>query len=112
MVGSRLQIIRRFCVSLAVVVILAMPAAGAAHAEMACGAPDNPWALDFAPCAVNGPIYDVPSDFCDYFGCIPSFWESTRGFVVECADGLFSHSGGRRGACSYHGGEWAPLYAY
>lgn len=28
-----------------------------------------------------------------------------NGYVVECADGTFSHSGGIQGACSHHGGE-------
>jgi hypothetical protein len=31
--------------------------------------------------------------------------------VDECHDGTYSHSGGRSGACSYHGGELRPLYS-
>jgi hypothetical protein len=31
--------------------------------------------------------------------------------VAECNDQMYSHSGGRQGACSYHGGEMRPLYA-
>jgi len=27
-----------------------------------------------------------------------------NGYVVTCADGWISHSGGRQGACSHHGG--------
>jgi hypothetical protein len=52
-------------------------------------------------------------DTCDYFSCIPSFWQNTNGYVEECQDGEFSHSGGRSGSCScsYHGGTWRPLYA-
>ena len=71
-----------------------------------CGAPVNPWHYNF--CSGNV-IYAVPSDFCSYFPCIPSFWKSTNGYAEECMDGKYSHSGGRPGACSYHGGEQRPL---
>jgi hypothetical protein len=73
-----------------------------------CGAPANPWGYNFC---VGGLIYSPPSDFCSYFNCIPSFWTSTKGYVDECNDGTYSHSGGRSGACSYHGGERRPLYS-
>ena len=73
-----------------------------------CGAPSNPWGYNF--CAGNF-IYSPPSNFCSYFNCIPSFWKSTLGYVDECKDGTYSHSGGRQGACSYHGGEMRPLYS-
>jgi hypothetical protein len=73
-----------------------------------CGATANPWGYNFCGGAV---IYDPPADFCDYFDCIESFWRDTNGYVEECADGTYSHSGGREGACSYHGGELRPLYA-
>jgi hypothetical protein len=56
-------------------------------------------------------IYSPPTNFCDYFNCIPSFWNSTNGYVEECVDGTYSHSGGRSGACSHHGGELRPLYS-
>ena len=69
----------------------------------------NPWGYNFTP---GNLIYNPPSTFCSYFNCIPSFWNSTNGYVVECADATFSHSGGRSGACSYHGGEWRPLYSH
>jgi hypothetical protein len=49
---------------------------------------------------------DDPS-FCDYAQCIPNFDEGT-GTIVMCADGQWSHSGGRSGACSGHGGEFTP----
>jgi hypothetical protein len=42
--------------------------------------------------------------FCDTHACIPNF-DSGTGTIVQCADGMWSHSGGRPGACSYHGGE-------
>jgi len=71
-----------------------------------CGAPANPWHYNF--CAGNV-IYAVPPDFCGYFPCIPSFWKSTNGYAEECVDGMYSHSGGRSGACSYHDGELRAL---
>jgi hypothetical protein len=72
-----------------------------------CGAPANPWHYTF--CAGNL-INSPPSNFCSYFACIPSFWKSTLGYVDQCVDGMYSHSGGRQGACSNHGGESRPLY--
>lgn len=74
-----------------------------------CGAPPNPWGYNF--CGGNV-IYSPPGNFCSYFNCIPSFWMSTNGYVDECQDGTYSHSGGRQGACSYHGGELRPLYSH
>jgi hypothetical protein len=43
------------------------------------------------------------ADFCDAHACIPSF-DQGNGSIVQCADGMWSHSGGIQGACSYHGG--------
>ena len=54
----------------------------------------------------------MPSSFCTYFPCIPSFWQSTRGYAEECVDGKYSHSGGRPGACSYHSGALRPVVAF
>lgn len=73
-----------------------------------CGAPPNPWGYNFCG---GGLIYAPDPSFCSYFHCIPSFWQSTNGYVDQCNDGTFSHSGGRSGACSSHGGENRPLYA-
>jgi hypothetical protein len=42
--------------------------------------------------------------FCSTHACIPNFTNGT-GYIVQCADGEWSHSGGRPGACSGHGGE-------
>jgi hypothetical protein len=72
-----------------------------------CGAPSNPWGYNF--CGGNF-ISSPPSNFCSYFNCIASFWKSTNGYVEQCADGTFSHSGGRQGSCSSHGGNRQPLY--
>jgi hypothetical protein len=72
-----------------------------------CGAPPNPWGYNF--CGRGGTVRVAPSDFCSYFNCIPSFWKLTNGYVAQCRDGLFSHSGGVRGACSSHGGVGRAL---
>jgi hypothetical protein len=71
-----------------------------------CGAPANPWHYNFCGGSV---ISAVPANFCSYFPCIKSFWKSTNGYAEECVDGLYSHSGGRSGACSSHGGELRAL---
>ncbi len=75
-----------------------------------CGAPSNPWHYNFCPSNAGKYIYNPDPDICSYFSCIPSFWKSTLGYVDECNDGTYSHSGGRQGACSYHGGEMRPLW--
>src|SRR4029077_204404 len=72
-----------------------------------CGAPPNPWGYNFCGGAY---IFKPPSNFCTYFVCIGTFWSTTNGYVAECFDGAYSHSGGQRGVCSHHGGEWRPLY--
>lgn len=73
------------------------------------GVNGNPWGYDF----VSGNlIYNPPSNFCAYFNCIASFWKSTNGYVDECNDTTYSHSGGVSGACSRHGGEMRPLYSH
>lgn len=43
------------------------------------------------------------SGFCAKHHCIDSF-DSGTGSIVQCADRLWSHSGGHSGACSHHGG--------
>jgi hypothetical protein len=44
------------------------------------------------------------SDFCSTHDCIGD-WQNPSGYIVQCADGTWSHSGGESGACSWHGGE-------
>jgi hypothetical protein len=73
-----------------------------------CGAPANRWGYNF--CGRGGYITNPPDTFCDVFDCIPSFWESTKGYVMQCSDGMYSHSGGRSGSCSYHDGNRRALY--
>jgi hypothetical protein len=55
---------------------------------------------DLAP---GVPLYEPPVDFCEVHDCIPNF-ENGTGYPVQCADGSWSQSGGRQGACSWHGG--------
>jgi hypothetical protein len=75
-----------------------------------CGAPDNPWHYNFCSTNIGKYLTSPNSGICSYFNCIPSFWQSTLGYVDECNDGTYSHSGGRQGACSHHGGEMRPLW--
>jgi hypothetical protein len=42
--------------------------------------------------------------FCTTHQCIPNF-PNGNGYIVQCVDGEWSHSGGLSGACSDHGGE-------
>ena len=69
----------------------------------------NPWGYDFKP---GNTISNPPDAFCEYFDCIPSFWDSTNGYVVQCEDSTFSHSGGRQGVCSHHGGYRRTLFRH
>lgn len=71
-----------------------------------CGAPSNPWGYNLCGGAT---ISNPPGSFCTYFSCIANFWKG-RGYVIECADGMYSKSGGIRGSCSYHGGDLRTLY--
>jgi hypothetical protein len=69
--------------------------------------PPNPWGYNFDAGSL---ISNPPSNFCDYFNCIATFWSGV-GYVVQCVDGTFSLSGGRSGVCSGHGGFSRNLYA-
>lgn len=73
-----------------------------------CGAPANPWGYNF--CSRGSLIYSPAVDVCSYFSCINNF-ENGSGYMTECTDGMYSMSGGNRGACSYHGGEAQPVYS-
>ncbi len=72
------------------------------------GVNGNPWGYDFNPGTV---ITHPPAQFCQYFNCIPSFWQG-NGYVEECQDGTYSLSGGIQGSCSFHGGDWRTLYQH
>jgi hypothetical protein len=84
------------------------PAAPPSASQDTCGAPANPWGYNL--CGRGKVVSSAPANFCSVFTCIPSFWNQTNGNVVRCSDGLFSHSGGVRGACSSHGGVGRPVY--
>jgi hypothetical protein len=72
-----------------------------------CGAPPNPWNYNFCG---GGTISSPPSTFCVYFTpCTASFSTSAKGYVEECEDGSYAHSGGRPGSCSSHGGDLRPV---
>lgn len=72
-----------------------------------CGAPPNPYGYNL--CGHGNRVTSPPADICSYFNCIGNF-DNGRGYMVECHDGMYSMSGGIRGACSYHDGEAAPVY--
>ncbi len=84
------------------------PAPPARPVAATCGAPANPDGYNF--CGRGGLIYTFPSDFCSYFDCIANYPNGT-GYIDECSDQTYSHSGGRPGACSHHGGELRPVDA-
>ncbi len=72
-----------------------------------CGAPSNPYGYNF--CGRGALVYSPPSNICSYFACIGNFSNGV-GYMEECVDGMVSMSGGRQGACSFHGGEQQPVY--
>jgi hypothetical protein len=73
-----------------------------------CGAPANPYGYNF--CHRGAVVFNPPQDICSYFNCIASF-SNGSGYMEQCADDTYSMSGGRRGACSSHGGEQQPVYS-
>lgn len=73
-----------------------------------CGAPPNPFGYNF--CGRGGYINSPAGTVCSYFDCIANFYKGV-GYMVECNDGTYSMSGGRRGACSDHGGVSRPVYS-
>lgn len=73
-----------------------------------CGAPQNPMGYNY--CGRGSLIVSPDPHTCSYFSCIQNFYNGS-GYMEECNDGMVSMSGGRRGACSYHGGEQRPVYS-
>ncbi len=57
----------------------------------------------FSSAPTQAPSAPTSTDFCSTHVCIPNYPYGT-GTTVQCADGTYSHSGGKQGACSYHGG--------
>lgn len=72
-----------------------------------CGAPPNTDGLNF--CHRGHLVTRPPADVCTVFSCIKNF-RNGKGYLEQCNDGMVSMSGGRPGACSYHGGEKQPIY--
>jgi len=75
------------------------------------GVNGNPWGYNFTP---GNLIFTPNSAFCDagYFKCVTTFWKSTNGYVAECGNGDYTHSGGVSGACSKDGGVFQILYSH
>lgn len=80
----------------------AAPPAPVTTKKQLCGAPANPYGYNY--CGSGALIYSPAPDVCRYFSCIANFTNGT-GYMEQCADTTVSMSGGRRGACSRHGGE-------
>lgn len=91
---------------------LSLMAAHASSARICPGAVGhNPYCYTLT--ATNGTRIRKPaSGLCRYVSCDSTFWKQTRGYVVECKDGRYSHSGGIRGACSRDKGVKQLLYAH
>lgn len=106
--GSQQHYAGTYTVTDGVITSAEVHAVPSAPGAATCGAPENPYGYTF--CGTDQLIYSTPPDFCSYFTCIDTF-EDGRGYVVQCADGDFSKSGGRPGACSSHEGVRRPLYA-
>ena len=85
----------------------APPPPTTAVAEL-CGAPANP--MGYNLCGRGSQVYSPDPATCSYFNCIGNF-SNGKGYMVQCNDGSYSMSGGRRGACSTHGGEGKPVYS-
>jgi hypothetical protein len=88
------------------------PVSQPTRAPVATGVNGNPWGYDFN--SSGTPLTAPNAAFCDgrYFRCVTTFWTKTNGYVVQCNNGLFSHSGGVRGACSRDGGEGQIVYSH
>lgn len=70
----------------------------------------NPW--DYTFTNTGHLLYQPVGSFCDgtYFTCVSTFWKDTKGFVIQCGNGEFSHSGGVQGVCSRDGGPGSAVY--
>lgn len=86
----------------------AAPVPSKAATTNLCGAPANPYGYNY--CGAGSYITSPASGTCSYFSCIGNF-SNGKGYMDECQDGTVSMSGGRRGACSDHGGELRPVNA-
>ncbi|MFD0883669.1 hypothetical protein ACFQ08_03735 [Streptosporangium algeriense] len=74
-----------------------------------CGAPANTYGFTYC---TTGARVDTPvEEACLVFSCIDYFSEG-EGYLVMCADGKVSMSGGINGVCSYHGGWLRDIYRF
>jgi len=85
------------------------PAPAPAPTQAPKGVNGNPWGYNFVP---GNYIYSPNAAFCDYFQCVTTFWTKTSGYVAECGNGEYTHSGGLSGACSRDGGVAQVLYQH
>jgi len=88
------------------------PTQAPTQAPATTGVDGNPWGYDFRS---GNLITNPPANFCSYFPCIATFWaadDPDGGYVIQCADGDFSQSGGESGSCSHHGGDGQTLYSH
>jgi hypothetical protein len=95
-------------VGAAVAVLVQAPAAGYQYWAPVFTAVRSSLTLNDGTSTVGGSQAPAsPADagaFCETHSCIAHFGSGT-GYIVQCADGMWSHSGGLQGACSWHGGE-------
>jgi hypothetical protein len=69
--------------------------------------PPTPTPTTGTSVSIEGPgssDHSTDAQFCSSHHCIPNF-PNGNGYIVQCVDGQWSHSGGLSGACSDHGGE-------
>jgi hypothetical protein len=85
------------------------PTPAPTHAPVQTGINGNPWGYNFTPGSL---IYTPNTGFCGYFSCVTTFWTKTNGYVAECVNGEYTHSGGVSGACSRDGGVEQALYSH
>lgn len=69
--------------------------------------------ISTVPVVAPSPTIDTTAPFCLTQDCTPNFPNGKvsslpNGSTIECKDGWYSHSGGRRGVCAHHGGEVHP----
>lgn len=57
-----------------------------------------------SPEGIGSYSHSDDAGFCSAHDCIGSF-DTEPGYIVECADGTYSHAGGISGSCSRHGGN-------
>jgi hypothetical protein len=62
--------------------------------------------------AGGSPVTVTPAGFCSAYPCVTDFSTANRGYIVECGNGKWSHSGGITGVCSRDGNVAATLYSH